>query len=95
MNKTIKTFVFSFGLAILLLSSNSLSAQDRGLFGMGKSSADYEYSGSKGMMDISGNSDEGISNYGIGQDAPIGSGIIILLGAGLGYMAFKKKEDEQ
>ena len=26
---------------------------------------------------------------------PLGSGIVILLGAGLGYVALKKKEDEQ
>ena len=29
------------------------------------------------------------------QDAPLGSGIAILIGAGLGYVALKKKEDEQ
>lgn len=28
-------------------------------------------------------------------DAPLGSGIVILIGAGLGYVALKKKEDEQ
>lgn len=27
--------------------------------------------------------------------APLGSGIVILIGAGLGYVALKKKEDEQ
>jgi hypothetical protein len=27
--------------------------------------------------------------------APLGSGIAILIGAGLGYVALKKKEDEQ
>jgi len=29
------------------------------------------------------------------QDVPLGSGIAILLVAGLGYVALKKKEDEQ
>ena len=39
----------------------------------------------------------GITNNGIGQSeaAPLGSGIAILIGAGLGYVALKKKEDEQ
>lgn len=38
----------------------------------------------------------GITNNGIGQsEAPLGSGIAILIGAGLGYVALKKKEDEQ
>ena len=38
---------------------------------------------------------KGITNYGIGEssDAPLGSGLFILLGAGLGYAALKKKED--
>ena len=29
------------------------------------------------------------------EPAPLGSGIAILIGAGLGYLALKKKEDEQ
>ena len=29
------------------------------------------------------------------EPAPLGSGIVILIGAGLGYVALKKKEDEQ
>ena len=38
---------------------------------------------------------EGISNYGIGETVPLGSGIVVMLGASLGYMTLKKKEDEQ
>ena len=34
-------------------------------------------------------------NQTFGQAAPLGSGLIVLLGAGLGYVALKKKEDEQ
>lgn len=29
------------------------------------------------------------------EPAPLGSGIAILIGAGLGYIALKKKEDKQ
>lgn len=29
------------------------------------------------------------------QEVPLGCGIVILLGAGLGYVALKKKEDKQ
>ena len=37
-----------------------------------------------------------ISNNGIGQsEAPLGGGIAILIGASLGYVALKKKEDEK
>ena len=97
--KTMKTLAFSLVLAALTLTANHLNAQNdgsRGLFGMGKSSADYDYNyNSRGMINISGNSEESISNYGIGEAVPVGSGLVILLGAGLGYVALKKKEDEQ
>lgn len=92
--KTMKTIVFSLVLAAMTLTANHLNAQDRGLFGRGSSSADYEYSGSKGMLDatINSNTGDGIQNDPFG--APLGSGIAILIGAGLGYVALKKKEDE-
>lgn len=48
----------------------------------------------RGTYGISENTNEGgISNYGIGEPVPMGSGIAILLAAGLGYVALKKKED--
>ena len=50
-----------------------------------------------GMMNSQPRSGEtfDISNQGIGQSdsAPLGSGIAIMLVAGLGYVAFKKKEE--
>lgn len=94
--KTLKTIVFSLGLAALTLTANNLNAQNdgsRGLFGMGGSSADLEYSGTRGLMNIDDNTGNGIQNDDFG--APLGSGIAILIGAGLGYVALKKKEDEQ
>ena len=97
--KTLKTIVFSLGLAALMLTADNLSAQDRGLFNMGKSSTDSKYSGNKGGLlrgDVTINdNDEGITNYGVGEPVPVGSGIAILLAAGMGYVALKKKEDEQ
>ena len=89
--KTMKTIVFSLVLAAMTLTANNLNAQDRGLFGKGET-ADTENSGG-GMMrqgeptPING----GIHNDDFG--APLGSGIAILIGAGLGYVALKKKED--
>ena len=96
--KTMKALVFSLGFMLLTLTANNLSAQDRGLFNMGKSSADSKYSGNKGGLlrgDVTINdSDEGgITNDDFG--APLGSGIAILIGAGFGYVALKKKEDQQ
>ena len=93
--KTMKTLVFSLGLMLLTLTANNLNAQNRGLFGLGKSSADYDYSGNRdGLLGSSGTITSGITNDDF-EPAPIGSGIAILIGAGLGYMAIKKKEDKQ
>jgi len=36
-----------------------------------------------------------ITNGDFGEEVPLGSGLVILLGAGLGYVALKKKEDKQ
>lgn len=95
-----KTLVFSLGLMAVLLTSTNLNAQydgSRGLFGLGKSAADYEYSYSNrdGLMNISGNSSEGISNYGIGEEVPMGSGLLILSLAGVGYAALRRKRSRK
>lgn len=90
----LKTIVFSFGLAAMMLPATNLHAQDydgsRGLFGLGKSSADYEYSGNRDVE-----TSFTVNTQDFGQDTPLGSGVVILIGAGLGYVALKKKEDEQ
>lgn len=92
----LKTLVFSFGLAVMTLAANNLNAQNdgsRGLFGRGANASDSENSGSRGMMNINDNTGTGFTNEEFG--VPMGSGIAILIGAGLGYVALKKKEDEQ
>ena len=82
-----KKLVFSLVLAALMLTANNLNAQDRGLFGLGKSSADYDYRGNR--------EDEGgvtIGNMQNENPTPLGSGLLIMLGAGIGYVALKKKK---
>ncbi|MBO6026561.1 MAG: hypothetical protein J6P73_04870 [Bacteroidales bacterium] len=93
--KSLKTLVFSLGLAVMTLAANNLNAQNRGLFGRGET-ADTENSGG-GMMrqgdPINDNDNGGLTNQTF--QTPLGGGIAILLAAGLGYVALKKKEDEQ
>ena len=95
-NKSLKTLVFSLGLAVMTLAANNLNAQNRGLFGRGET-ADTENSGG-GMMRqgapiINYNNDNGgMTNQTF--ETPLGGGIAILLAAGLGYVALKKKENE-
>ncbi len=107
--KTMKTLVFSIGLAAMMLTVNNLNAQDGGgLFGFGPSSASAGSYQEESLLrvggvsytyaNVNGNESDptGITINGIGQsNAPLGSGIAILIGAGLGYVALKKKEDEQ
>ena len=35
----------------------------------------------------------GLNNQAFGQDVPLGSGLLILFGAAVGYAIIKKKED--
>ena len=94
---TLKAIVLSLGLA-----AATLSAQAQGVFGdmLDNYYAEKEQSSQGGGALLRGSNrgdytvnDGGISNYGLGETAPLGSGIAIMLVAGLGYVAFKKKED--
>ena len=93
---SLKALALSLGLAAMLLSANNLAAQDGGLFSRG-ATADNETSNTRGLMNINLNTEDGITNGNFGDDepAPLGSGLVLLIGAGLGYVALKKKEDEQ
>lgn len=72
-----------------LLLSTSLSAQEQGgLFSRGNT-ADYTERGLMNRSEVSG----GLNNQAFGQDVPLGSGVLILLGATVGYAIIKKKED--
>ena len=93
-NNKLKTIVFSLGLAAMMLPTTNLTAQTGGgIFERGFVSGEADY-GSRGVMNINDNTGDGITNDGFGE-TPLGSGIAILIGAGLGYVALKKKEDGQ
>ena len=97
----LKTIAFSLGLAAGMMLPASASAQ--GVFGdmLDNYYAEKEAQSSQGggalLRGSETRSGEGysISNDDFGSNAPLGSGIAILIGAGLGYVALKKKEDEQ
>ena len=98
--KTMKSIVFSFVLAAMTLTANNLNAQDeenRGMMGRG-ASVENSQNGSKSLFHKDaanrGGIDGTFTNESFGENpAPLGSGIAILIGAGLGYVALKKKED--
>ena len=95
--KSLKAIALSLGLAALMAPATTLNGQSRpsGLFGSDPQTNDNS---PKGLMNQnrSGVSLELLSNGNFGeQPAPLGSGLVLLIGAGLGYVALKKKEDEQ
>ena len=91
----LKAIVLSLGLAAMMLSANAMAQETTerpgGLFGLG------DLFKSDGMFRDAGvnieEGEEGITNDDF--EGPLGSGIAILIGAGLGYVALKKKEDKQ
>lgn len=100
--KTWKVFGLSLGLALVLLSTNANAQYDgnRGIFGKGEN---VDASPSRGIMDR-GTTGSGITLQGFGEnqnnltlqnfgeEAPLGSGWLILMGAGLGYAALKQRK---
>ena len=96
----LKTIAFSLGLAAGMMLPASASAQ--GVFGdmLDNYYSEKEQSSQGGGALLRGNGDRSgesftVNTQDFGQNAPLGSGIAILIGAGLGYVALKKKEDEQ
>ncbi len=88
--------MLSLGLAALMAPATLNAQINRGLL-----NNPYKDNSNKnhGMLNQQGNRRGGIGidvyTQGFVEPAPLGSGIVILIGAGLGYVALKKKEDEQ
>ncbi len=88
--------MLSLGLAALMAPATLNAQINRGLL-----NNPYKDNSNKnhGMLNQQGNRRGGIGidvyTQGFVEPAPLGSGIAILIGAGLGYVALKKKEDEQ
>ena len=92
--RSLKALALSLGLAALMAPATMNAQINHGLYkdNSGKNHGMMNSTNNRGQITIPS---EGITNYGIGEssDAPLGSGLFILLGAGLGYAALKKKED--
>ena len=94
-SKTLKAIALSLGLAAMMVPATMNAQINHGLLQNPYKSQDDHRQGAmgRGSLSIPGNDEEGITNDDFG--APLGSGIAILIGAGLGYVALKKKEDKQ
>lgn len=93
--KNTKNFVLLLGLTAMMLLPTNLNAQNKpgGMFGY-----HHDSDANKGGMMRTGTSPS-ITGGGISNDdfneTPLGGGIAILIGTGLGYMALKNKEDKE
>ena len=97
MKKTLTTLTLLLGLTLCASAQNYQTNYwygSRGLFERGMSPDNNEFSNSRGMINSNTGSGNGITNDDFNA-TPLGSGLLILVGAGLGYVALKKKEDEQ
>ena len=92
----LKTIVLSLGLVTMMLPASAMAQNTTerpgGLFGHNdQSGTSFLYRAEDEEFDLFVDVD--IQTF---QDpVPLGSGIVILLGASLGYIALKKKEDKQ
>lgn len=92
----LKAIVLSLGLGAIMLPANAMAQgtaeRPGGLFGINDLFA------AEGLFQNRSEEQELeliVEIQPFEDPAPLGSGIVILLGAGLGYVALKKKEDEQ
>ena len=92
----LKTIVLSLGLAAMMLPANAMAQgtaeRPGGLFGLNDLFA------TEGLFQNRSEEQELeliVEIQPFEDPAPLGSGITILIGAGLGYVTLKKKEDEQ
>ncbi len=88
--KTLKALVLSLAMAIGMLLPATMQAQTDGFFRGGNDN--YE---NRGDVTIPGNDESGISNYGIGETVPLGSGLLILTAVGAGYAISRRKRSRR
>ena len=88
-----KALVFSMALAAGLLVPTTMNAQSggsRGIFDRGFEASESTRDG--GGMEWQGG---GMTPQNPNEEAPLGSGLMLLVAAGAGYAALKRKEDKQ
>ena len=95
--KSLKAIALSLGLAALMAPATPLNAQiwPGGLFVSDPQTNDNSPKGLMRRNRIGESFLFSNGNFGEEEPAPLGSGLAILIGASLGYVALKKKEDEQ
>ena len=88
-----KALVLLAAIAVMLLLPQHLSAQNGGLFGFGNSSETTENAGVMGRGATDGGYN--ITTQQFGQEVPVSGGLAILVMAGAGYAALKRKQKSE
>lgn len=89
-----KSVVFAVAMSVGLLSSMTTLAQSDGFFRGGGDYMNRDGSGPSGDIvnqvfgDNGGNT---VTNQSFGEEAPLGSGLLIMIAAGAGYTVLKRK----
>ena len=94
-SKTLKAIALSLGLAAMMAPATMNAQINRGLLQNPYKSQDDSRRGMMNQNRDGESFDLSKADFGEEQGTPLGSGFAILIGAGLGYVALKKKEDEQ
>ena len=90
--KKIKAFALTLAMALGMLLPTTMNAQSDGFFRGGNDG--NQYRGTEGIGNETFGSNDTFGPYSNNTvEAPLGSGIMILIAAGAGYVALKKKED--
>ena len=87
-----KALVFSMALAAGLLMPMTMNAQSDGSRGIFDRGFEASESNRGGGMEWQGG---GMTPQNPNEEAPLGSGLMLLVAAGAGYAALKRKEDKQ
>ena len=87
-----KALVFSMALAAGLLVPTTMNAQSGGSRGIFDRGFEASESTRDGGMEWQGG---GMTPQNPNQEAPLGGGLLVLMAAGAGYAALKRKEDKQ
>ena len=81
--KNLKVLVLSLAMAVGMLLPMTTNAQSDGFF----RNDNYQ------NRDVSINDEGGISNWGIGETVPLGSGLMVLAAAGAGYAILRRRRN--
>lgn len=87
-----KAFALSLAMALGMLLPTTTNAQNDGFFRGGNDNYDNR-GGAMSGIHIDGDTEGGITNADFGEEVPLGSGLLIMVAAGAGYAAMRRRRN--